>query len=496
MTNEQDEKNLFDPERWGLPLEGVETLAEKLHWHWERFRECFTTRTRDTSEHAYQYMRGLLTMETGRNFASIARTLEGQDGQSMQHFMSNSPWSGQAVYERIQEDIYATPQLGRGSFLILDESADEKDGLGSAGSGRQYNGRLGKVDTCQVAVVLGYANWQSSAWPTWAMVDSELFLPAAWFTPEFTSLRHKLGIPWRRQFETKPELGLKMIQRAMERRLPFEAVACDDFYGRDHGFRARLAEMGLFYFADVPVATQVYLERPVVGVPETTARTGRPKSKRRVLNGVRPIRVDQVGHLESTAWERLFIRHNERGLLEDDFAARRVWTLAKRQFEPREEWLIMRIQRSGKRTYTLSNAPPDSPVQRLAEGSCGRYFVERLIQDAKEENGWDEFQAQKYRGWEHHTALTACALWFIAQTKLSWAEEYARDPHLLLQLEVEVLPALSTANVREMLKAVLPLPKLSPGDARKQVVNHLVNRSRSTASRLRRRRSRKPSVPT
>jgi hypothetical protein len=59
-----------------------------------------------------------------------------------------------------------------------------------------------------------------------------------------------------------------------------------------------------------------------------------------------------------------------------------------------------------------------------------------------------------------------------------------------------VLPALSTANVRELLKAVLPLPQLSPEEARQQVVKHLVNRSRSTASRLRRRHRKNVKVQT
>jgi SRSO17 transposase len=435
-------------------------------------------------------------MDKDRTYAGIARTTEGNDGQAMQHFMSNSPWSGQSVFQRIQEDICATPQLAQGSFLILDESADEKADIHSAGSARQYNGRFGKVDTCQVSVLLGYANWKSSPWTTWAMVDSELFLPAEWFTPDFAQERHKLGIPASRQFETKSHLGLKMILRAKAQGLPFAAVACDDLYGRDGHFRAELDREDLLYFADVPAHTRVYLKRPHLGVPQKTATTGRPKSQVKILNGVKSLRVDQVANQVDLQWQRLFIRHNERGVLEDDFSARRVWTWTKSESEVREEWLIIRIERNGDRTYTLSNAPADMPLERLAEGVCGRYFVERVIQDAKDENGWDEFQAQKYRGWEHHTALTACALWFIAQTKLSWAEDAARDPELAHQLEVEVLPALSTANVREMLKAVLPLPQLSPEEAREQVVKHLVNRSRSTASRLRRRRRKNVKVQT
>jgi SRSO17 transposase len=477
-------------------LERLEILPEQLRQHWEKFRDCFKTRTRDSSEQAYQYLRGQLTMDKGRNYAGIARQTAGNDGQSMQHFMSNSPWSGQSVYERIQADIANTPELSQGSFLILDESADEKADIHSAGSLRQYNGRFGKVDICQVSVLLGYANWRNSPWTTWAMVDSALFLPEEWFTPDFEQARQQLGIREERQFQTKAELGLEMIRRAKAHGLPFEALACDDLYGRDGHFRAELAREEITYFADVPKNTRVYLERPQIGVPEKTTSTGRPKSELKVLNGLQSYRVDQVARKADTLWQRLFIRHNERGVLEDDFSARRVWTWSSGQNEAREEWLVIRIERNRDHTYLLSNAPADTSLQQLAEGACARYFVERVIQDAKEENGWDEFQAQKYLGWEHHTALTACALWFIAQTKLSWAKEVTRDPQLAQQLEVEVLPALSTANVREMLKAVLPLPQLSPEEARAQVVKHLVNRSRSTASRLRRRHRKNVKVQT
>ena len=83
--------------------------------------------------------------------------------------------------------------------------------------------------------------------------------------------------------------------------------------------------------------------------------------------------------------------------------------------------------------------------------------LNELILDAKSEAGWDELVARKYRAWIHHTALDALALWFVAQTKLDWRVAYPRDPVLIEQLEVVVLPALSMANVRELLKAVLPL---------------------------------------
>src|SRR5262249_40542768 len=122
------EPALQAPQRWGLSAEAVAHLGACLFQFWLRFRDCFTTRTRDTSAHAYDYLRAQLTMDTERNFANMDRILHGGDGQALQHFMSNSPWSGPAVFDQIQAEIKATPALTHGSTLILDESADEKAG--------------------------------------------------------------------------------------------------------------------------------------------------------------------------------------------------------------------------------------------------------------------------------------------------------------------------------------------------------------------------------
>lgn len=431
-------------------------------------------------------------MDSDRNFAGIANSMENSDGQALQHFMSNSPWSGQGVFEQIRNEIKEKAEMHPGSVLILDEYADEKAGIGSAGAYRQYNGRMWKVDLCQVAVALGYANWKLEPWPLWAMVDVEIFLPEAWFGAEYSELRKKVEVPKERtSFETKPELGLKMIRRAKVAGLPFEAVLCDSLYGHSSQFRHELREEHLLYMADIPNNLRVYLAQPTVGIPEPKpGKKGRKPEQLQVLNGVHSHSVKQVGQAEDTHWQRLRIRTNERGVLKDRFAARQVWIWDEKQPEIalHQEWLVMRIESNRDRTYALSNAPENSSLQFLAELLCEGYFVERVIQDSKDEVGAGEFQAQKYIAWEHHTALTACALWFIATTKLDWAKDCQRDPELTQQLELEALPALSTANVREMLRAVMPLPQLSPEEAQAQVVKHLVNRSRSTASRLRMRR--------
>jgi hypothetical protein len=137
-----------------------------------------------------------------------------------------------------------------------------------------------------------------------------------------------------------------------------------------------------------------------------------------------------------------------------------------------------------ERELLLCNASPDTSLERLAWWKCQRYFIEHSNQDAKSELGWDELPARKYRAWEHPLAMTILASWFIAQTKYDLAKNGSRDPELLRQLKTDILPALSVANIRELLRAVMPLKHLTLEEATARVVENLLNRVCSRSSRL------------
>ena len=480
MDTDDTRHSIFDPKRWGLPENAVPEVGERLHSFWARFRSCFRTKTHDTSPSAWLYLRGLLTMDTKRNFVNIARRVihPHNDGQGLQQFRSDSPWAAQGVFDQIQAEIRQRPELA-GGLLTVDESGDERAGDQSAGAARQYLGRKGTVEMGQVGVALGYY-----AQGIWAMVDARLYLPEVWFDDDHATLRKRWHIPKETIFQTKPELALDMLRHARANGLPFRVVGCDSIYGQDFDFRAGVAAEGLIYMADITPRMYVYLSEPVIGVPPPPAPgAGRPASKPRVLNGCVPIRVrDLPGH-PAFSLRSMPIRQTERGELRYECAAQRVWTVKGAQI--RAEWLLLRREPDGSFSYTLSNAPADTALEALALWRCYRYFAERIFEDAKSEGGWDELVARKYRAWEHHTALDAMALWFVAETRLDWAQRQARDPDLVRELEVAVLPALSMANVRALLQAAMPLSQMTPQDAIDLVVTHLVHRSQSTASRLR-----------
>jgi SRSO17 transposase len=138
---------------WGFPNEAVHDLGQRLHGVWERFRGGFKTKTRDGSAYARHDPGGRLRMKGERHCAGIGREA-GVDGQNLQHFMSESPWSGEAVCQQVQDELKAMPELLSGGVLLVDESADEQAGDRSAGAGKQYNGRMGKVETSPVGVWL------------------------------------------------------------------------------------------------------------------------------------------------------------------------------------------------------------------------------------------------------------------------------------------------------------------------------------------------------
>ena len=110
------------------------------------------TKTRYVAGQALQYSQGLLFGSERKNMTNMETTVLDSDHQALQHFLSNSQWDEEGVITEIQgriSELIGNPAHGS---LHFDESGFLKDGAHSVGTKRQYCGRFGKVDNCQVGV--------------------------------------------------------------------------------------------------------------------------------------------------------------------------------------------------------------------------------------------------------------------------------------------------------------------------------------------------------
>lgn len=135
--------------------------------------------------------------------------------ESIQHFISNSPWQHHSLVEQLSRDANELIGGKPDSFFVVDESAFSKKGQRSVGVSRQWNGRLGKVDNCQVGV-FGALGCRDRV----TLTDMRLFLPKEW-TDDQTRCR-KAGVPEEAMtYRSKIDLALDIIGTAKENRLGF-----------------------------------------------------------------------------------------------------------------------------------------------------------------------------------------------------------------------------------------------------------------------------------
>ena len=107
-----------------------------------------------------------------KNMERMEEYVQDYDYQSLQQFVSDSPWDHKALIERIGKDVDVLVG-GNDSMLIIAESGFAKKGKNSVGVARQWNGRQGKVDNAQVGVFTALSDGKGAG----SLVDTRLYLP-------------------------------------------------------------------------------------------------------------------------------------------------------------------------------------------------------------------------------------------------------------------------------------------------------------------------------
>ena len=379
----------------------------KLQVFQKKYTQHFKTKTKDMSTQSYQYIQGKLLNKGTGNMCTYAKEVKDCNNQSLQHFISNSPWEHQPVIDHIQQDVIAAIGDPNHGSLHVDECCIPKQGKHSVGTAHQYCGRLGKTANCQVGVFLGYTN---DSYRT--LIDERLYLPQEWISDQ--KRRKECGVPEQISFKKKTELAWEMIEEAITKKIPFGWIGMDCLYGRSSWLRNNIDQANKIYCADIPCDQRVWLQKPTVGIPPKKKGRGRKPTRKQVLDG-ESFRVEELkDRVASEEWERVFIRDTERRELWAHMLFLRVYPCEENGLPGKECWLIIRVDpESGIVKYQFSNAPRKTSNDRLAEMSGSRYWIERTFEDGKGIAGLADYQIRSWTGWHHHMTMTLLAMLYL-----------------------------------------------------------------------------------
>jgi SRSO17 transposase len=420
-----------------LSKRDVERFSKELTKYMENFAPAFERV--EQVKHSQVYVHGLLSDVTRKNVEQMALGL-GKKVRSLQYFIGQSPWVGEAVTAIHQGLIGET--LGEADGIaLIDESSTVKQGADSVGVARQYCGSVGKIANGQVGVYLGYASRKG-----YALVEGQLFMPEGWFDEEQTGRRQACGVPEDLRFMTKPEIGLELLQNAQKRgNLPFSWVAADELYGDSPAFRDGVDALGKWYFTEIKSTTLIWRSRPQVYIPKWKGLGRHPSRLRLRHPNQRPLQAkDLVRKIPKQNWLPAVIKEGSQGPIACEFAFLRVIE-SRANLPAAELWLIMRrnLEDPSIIKYFFSNAPLDTPLHKFVRVSGMRWPIETIFEEAKGEVGLDHYEMRSWLGWHHHMLLVALAHHFLMRLKIRFQEQ---------------APALTVYQVRFLLSCVLPVP--------------------------------------
>lgn len=362
------------------------------------FVDCLVRR--EQVEHASTFVQGLLSDLKHKNAESIAYRFD-QERMPLQWFLGTSPWDDEPLRDELARQV--GKQLGQADgVIVFDPSAFPKSGKESVGVARQWCGRLGKIENCQVGIFMGYVSALEHT-----LVDTRLYLPKEWTNDRKRC--EKAGIPKDVRHRTRHQLCLDMLAKHGET-LPHAWITGDDEMGRPYWFRRRLDKLGERYLLAVPSNTQV---RDLQVDPPQYWGHGRPPK--------RPwIRVDRwLATLDDKDWTRVDVRDGTKGPLLVDMVKRPVVGRTDKRQEGHEEVLVVirykdrDDRRVVKTDYYLSNASLETELLEFGRAAKAEHRIEECIQRAKSEAGLADYEVRTWRGWHHHQALSLIATWFL-----------------------------------------------------------------------------------
>src|SRR6516225_8000838 len=403
-------------------------LASDWHGELERWLEPFLTRLGDKARRRMcaLYIAALVGPGERKSVQPMAMRLAPGEYDQLHHFVAAGVWDAAPLEAEllVQADRLVG---GHDAVLVIDDTALPKKGNHSVGVAAQYASVLGKTANCQTLVSLTLARGEVPV-----MVALRLFLPESW-TSNVSRLKRARVPVEHRMPQSKPEIALAEIDRAMAANVRFGCVLADAGYGLSASFRQGLTARGLAWAVGIPRHLKVYPVDVQLIWPITKVR-GRPRKHH--VPDILSIAAEQM--LASAKWKAVSWRGGTKGRLKARFAAlrvrtadgppQRIWDKGQQHLPGDEAWLIGEQRTSGEKKYYLANLPAATDLRTLAATIKARWICEQAHQQLKEELGLDHFDGRSWRGLHRHALMTMIAYAFLQHRRLAQAGRKKKNP--------------------------------------------------------------------
>jgi SRSO17 transposase len=329
---------------------------------------------------AFAYLGALLAVPGERRSCwQLAEAAGHATPRRMQALLAEHRWDWKAALGALQRfilDHLADPQ----AVLVLDETAELKQGQMTVGVARQHAGITGQIENCQTVVFMAYVTGRGHT-----PFDFRLYLPQTWCQDR--KRRERAAVPGEVAFATKTEQGTQMVTGAIGAGVPFAFLAGDEVYGRSSKLRAACERHGKGYVLAVPVNFTVTLP-----------------SRRRMT-------VASLARLvPARCWETRSCGSGCKG--HRDYA----WAWAATA-SPRHHVLIRRsLSDPSELAYFYCHVPAGRPVSlpALIMVAGKRWPAEECHQQGKGQAGLDQHQVRLWHSFHRHTVLSMSALALLA----------------------------------------------------------------------------------
>jgi len=245
-------------------------------------------------------------------------------------------------------------------------------------------------------------------------------MPKSWFSEQQEQRRKDNMVPENLVFETKQEIGLKLVNEVTKTCLfPAKWIGADAAFGSDIDFLDNLPK-DLSYFAAIKSDTLVFTKKPKIGLPVYKGRGRRP-SKLQILPGQpKPRSISAIAKSGQLSWKPVVVAEGAKGPIIAKVARIRVYLSRDGLPVGDRQWLFLRKNNDGEIKYAVSNAPQETSLAEFVKASTMRRPIEQCFQEGKGEVGMDCYVYRSWPEWHQHMIYVFLALHFLLRMRLGF----------------------------------------------------------------------------